>query len=130
MAINEFMEKFAIEIGGQYSEYDTNKSVLIVPLKQNRFQAVLGSERSENGRKIIQFTSKVCACHPDFDLKELLQAQLHLYYTKFFIEEDIIRMMATAISDDLSDKIMKEMILEVAHAADEWEDKLTGQDVN
>ena len=39
---NEFMENFADEIGGQFSEYDQSKSVIIVPLEENRFQAVLG----------------------------------------------------------------------------------------
>jgi hypothetical protein len=39
---NAFMEDYASEIGGQFSEYDQTKSVIIVPLDENRFQAVLG----------------------------------------------------------------------------------------
>ena len=31
-SFNEFMERHAEEIGGQFSEYDQSKSVIIVPL--------------------------------------------------------------------------------------------------
>jgi hypothetical protein len=130
MALNEFMEKLADEIDGQYSEYDINKSVVIVPLKHGRLQAVLGSERNENGSKIIQFTSKICVYTPEIDLKELLKNNINYFYSKFYIDDDFIRMVATVSMKDVNEEILKEMIMEVASAADEWEHKLTGLDVN
>ena len=39
---SELMEKIAEDIGGQFSEYDKYKSVIIVPLEENRYQAVVG----------------------------------------------------------------------------------------
>ena len=58
---NEFMERFAEEIDGQFSEYDQTKSVIIVPLEENRFQAVLGVIKyNEKFEKTgIEFSSKV-----------------------------------------------------------------------
>jgi hypothetical protein len=130
MALNEFMEKFATEIDGQYSEYDVNKSVVIVPLKQNRFQAVMGSEKHENGNMLYQFTSKICLYSQKIDLKELLKNNLKYYYSRFYVDDDFIRMAATISMKKMNEEVLKEIILEVANAADEWEHKLTGLDVN
>jgi hypothetical protein len=40
---NEFMENFADEIGGQFSEYDQSKSVIIVPLGRKQVSGSAGS---------------------------------------------------------------------------------------
>ncbi|MFW5761889.1 MAG: hypothetical protein ACOCXH_13010 [Cyclobacteriaceae bacterium] len=70
--LNAFMSDYAREIDGQYSEYNQEKSVIIVPLDENRFQAVLGSIRTNsNGVKALKFTSKVCEFNEKIDLKEL-----------------------------------------------------------
>ncbi|MGK7395360.1 MAG: hypothetical protein ACNS62_12360 [Candidatus Cyclobacteriaceae bacterium M3_2C_046] len=132
MNLNEFMEKFASEIGGQYSEYDSDKSVIIVPLDQNRFQAVLGNVRrnGEAERLAFEFTSKVCEYNEKIDLKELLKRNNSFFYAKFIIIDDIIKVEASTFLDTSSEEQMKEMVVEVAKAADEWEYKLTGLDVN
>lgn len=130
MGLNEFMEKLAGQIGGQFSEYDTDKSVIIVPLDQNRFQAVLGAEKNDNGKKGFQFTSKVCEYNEKIDLKELLKNNSYFVYAKFVIEDDIIRLVASSYLDNATDELLKEMVIEVANGADEWEYKLTGLDVN
>ena len=66
---NEFMERYAEEIGGQFSEYDHSKSVIIVPLEENRFQAVLGVIKyNEKFKKMgVEFSSKVCPFSDDID---------------------------------------------------------------
>jgi hypothetical protein len=130
MALNELMEKLSGEIDGQYSEYDVNKSIVIVPLQKNRFQAVFGSERRENGNILYQFTSKICLYSPQIDLKELLKNNLNYYYARFYIDDDFVRMAATIAMKEMNVEILKEIIMEVANAADEWEHKLTGLDVN
>jgi hypothetical protein len=129
MTLNKFMEEFAREIGGQYSLYDINKSVVIVPLKQNRFQAVMAIESNGHEKGIYQFTSRICGYNQKIDLKELLKNNVYLYYSKFFIDDEVLRVMASA-SKDVSNEVLKEMIMEVANTADEWENKLTGLDVN
>ncbi|MCK5368790.1 MAG: hypothetical protein KAQ62_09565, partial [Cyclobacteriaceae bacterium] len=71
---NEFMERYAEEIDGQFSEYDQSKSVIIVPLDENRFQAVLGVIKyNEKFNKTgIEFSSKVCPFSDDIDCKQLV----------------------------------------------------------
>ena len=129
--LNNFMQRFADEIGGQYSEYNKLKSVIIVPLVHNRFQAVLGAMRKdEEDREGLEFTSKVCEYNEKIDLKELLKKNHAFTYAKFVIVEDIIKVEASTLSENTNENLLKEMIYEVANAADEWEYKLTGLDVN
>lgn len=130
MSLNQLMEKMSERAGWQYSEYGVDKSVVIVPLKNNRFQAVLAQEKNINGRKGYQFISKICACTPEIDLKELLLNNIYFSYARFIIEHDILRLAAVAHEDQADETLLIEIIMEVAKCADEWENKLTGLDVN
>jgi hypothetical protein len=129
--LNAFMSEYATEIDGQYSEYNQEKSVIIVPLDENRFQAVLGAIKSNHdGIVALKFTSKVCEFNEKIDLKELLKKNHNFTYSKFVIVEDVIKVEASTKMDNANIDQLKEMIIEVASAADEWEYKLTGLDVN
>ncbi len=133
MDLNSFMEDYAAEIGGQYSEYDKNKSVIIVPLEDHRYQAVVGvvkhSERYN--RTGIEFTSKVCAYTQDLDLAELLKSNAKFSYVKFVIDDDnFIKVEASLFIEDATANLLKEIIKETANTADEWEYRLTGMDVH
>ena len=48
-----FFRDFAQEIGGQFSEYDKDKSILVVPLEQGRFQTVIGRKKIEVAKKTL-----------------------------------------------------------------------------
>jgi hypothetical protein len=132
MQLNDFTRSFADEIGGQYSEYDIEKSVIIVPLEENRFQAVLCQSRKieDDDRKGLVFTSKVCEYSDSIDLKELLKENYNFHFAKFIIVDDVIKIEASALDGNVTHEMLKEMIVEVAKSADEWEFKLTGLDVN
>ena len=57
MDLSESMKRIAEEIDGQHSAYDINKSVVIVPLKDSRFQSVIvtiekSGNRSEHQAKL------------------------------------------------------------------------------
>ena len=129
---NEFMEKFADEIGGQFSEYDKSKSVIIVPLEENRFQAVLGVIKfNEKFNKTgIEFSSKVCPYSDDIDCKQLVIENAKTCYAKFVIVDDFIKVEGSTFVETIMEEGLKEIIREVAQFADEWELKLTGLDVN
>ncbi len=129
---NEFMERFAEEIGGQFSEYDHSKSVIIVPLEENRFQAVLGVIKyNEKFKKMgIEFSSKVCPFSDDIDCKQLVVENAKTCYAKFVIVDDFIKVEGSTFLETTMEEGMKEIIKEVAQLADEWELKLTGLDVN
>ena len=129
---NEFMERFADEIGGQFSEYDQSKSVIIVPLEENRFQAVLGVIKyNEKFNKTgIEFSSKVCPFSDDIDCKQLVVENAKTCYAKFVIVDDFIKVEGSTFVELILEEGLKEIIKEVAQLADEWELKLTGLDVN
>ena len=129
---NEFMERFAEEIDGQFSEYDQTKSVIIVPLEENRFQAVLGVIKyNEKFEKTgIEFSSKVCPYSDDIDCKQLIIENAKTCYAKFVIIDDFIKVEGSTFLETIKEEGLKEIIKEVAQLADEWELKLTGLDVN
>lgn len=126
------MEQFAEEIDGQFSEYDQSKSVIIVPLDENRFQAVLGVIKyNEKFKKTgIEFSSKVCPYSDDIDCKQLVVENAKTCYAKFVIVDDFIKVEGSAFLETIREEGLKEIIKEVAQLADEWELRLTGLDVN
>ena len=128
---NQFMERFADEIGGQFSEYDQSKSVIIVPLEENRFQAVLGVKKfNEKFNKTgVEFSSKVCPFSDDIDCKQLVIENAKTCYAKFVIVDDFIKVEGSTFVETIMEDGLKEIIKEVAQLADEWELKLTGLDV-
>ena len=129
---SELMEKIAEDIGGQFSEYDKYKSVIIVPLEENRYQAVVGVlKRSEKLNKTrLEFSSKVCQLSESVDLKELLMENAKTCYARFVIVDDYVRVEGSAFLESLTESGIKEIIDEVARMADAWELKLTGMDVH
>jgi len=126
------MESYALEIGGQFSEYDKSKSVIIVPLRDNRFQAVLGVVKySDKFQKTgVEFSSKVCPFREDIDFQELLRENAQTCYAKFVIADDFIKVEGSTFVENIREDGLKEIIQEVANVADEWEYRITGQDIN
>ena len=129
---NEFMETFADEVGGQYSEYDDNRSVIVVPIEGNRFQSVFGIKKySERYQKTgLEFSSKVCPHSDDIDLGELLKENARFCYAKFILEDGFLKVESSLFLENINEGLVKELIIEVANVADEWEYRLTGQDVH
>ena len=133
MDFNSFMKSYADEIGGNYSEYDTTKSVIIVPLSDGRFQTVVGLVKNSekfNGRLGIEFRSKVCELQDTLDFKAMLEENARLCHSKLAINEGYIVVEASTFTDTATEDLLREIIQEVAVQADEWEFKLTGLDVH
>ena len=129
---NELMEKIAEDIGGQFSEYDKYKSVIIVPLDQNRYQAVVGvlKHNDKMNKTRLEFSSKVCQLSESVDLKELLMENAKTCYARFVIIDDYVRVEGSTVLESVTESGIKEIIDEVANMADAWELKLTGMDVH
>ena len=66
----------------------------------------------------------------DIDLKELLMENAKTCYAKFVLTDDYIRVEGSTFLENINENGLKEILVEVAHKADEWELKLTGLDVN
>jgi len=131
MNVRKFFEKYAGEINGQFSEYDDQRFVLVVPLKDERFQSVKGEvkEIGEGKHQRIEFSSTVCPYRDGLDLKELLVENSRFTFGKLAIDNDIIQVEASTWADGVNEDILKDIVREVANRADEWEFKLTGEDV-
>jgi hypothetical protein len=129
---SELMQRIADDIGGQFSEYDKFKSVIIVPLEENRYQAVVGvlKHYDKINKTRIEFSSKVCQLSESIDLKELLMENAKTCYARFVIIDDYIRVEGSTFIESVNETGLKEIIQEVAQMADAWELRLTGMDVH
>lgn len=127
MRLNEFMRSFAAEIHGNYSEYDDQRSVIIVPLGEDRFQAVIGEITDDDDR--INISSKVCEAHDNINYQDLLEENHRTSYGKFAISNGFLKVETSLLVKETDHKTLKEIILEVAELADTWELKLTGKDI-
>lgn len=132
MNLTAIMRKYSEEIGGQFTEYNESLSVVIMPLSGGRFQTVIGTikENELYNRKLITFSSKVCAYQANLDVKMLLEQTTYFNYCRFVLKDSYIQIEAVATLESISESNVKEMLQEVANLADQYEMRLTGVDVN
>ncbi|MEM6846067.1 MAG: hypothetical protein AAF944_26905 [Bacteroidota bacterium] len=129
-----FMQGISDELQGQFSEYDENTLVIVVPLGKGRFQAVQGKvqEVDDRGTKTISFTSKVCPFYRQMDLIDFMEENKKMLFSRFIVEDTFIKVEASVFLEFVSQQnkdYLKNAICEVAKVADKWEHKLTGLDV-
>lgn len=132
MDFRKFSEQYAAEIGGQFREYDQTRSVIIVPLYGDRFQTITGHviSNSDYGREVVQIKTKVCNLKAFIPFEEILEASSGLPYAKFITEDGFLKVEASNFLLNLTEDMVKEMIQEVANVADDWEFKITGEDIH
>lgn len=127
MELNNFMKSYAEEIKGNFSEYDDQRSVIVVPLDMDRQQAVVGEIDLENN--LISISSKVCVAEDGIRFKDLLEENHRSTFGKFTIVNDFLKVESRSPADIVSDEILKRAIQEVAQLADKWEMNITGRDI-
>ena len=127
-----YVQQYAEQIGGQHTDYDHSKSVVVVPITGSRFQTVLAITQTSavSGRNQALFSSKVCEYTNSLDLKNLLEQNANFDYSKFVLEEGFLKVEASCLANSVSQDQIKEMIQEVAQLADHYELKLTGKDIH
>jgi hypothetical protein len=132
MDIMNYLQQYAEQIGGQFTDYDNSKSVVVIPINGSRYQTVLAVRQTSptSGRDQAVFTSKVCAYTTGLDLKALLEKNADFDYSKFVLEEGYLKVEASCLTSTASQDQVKEMIQEVAKLADFYELKLTGKDIH
>ena len=128
----QFSSDFAKEINGQYTEYDETTSLFILRLEGARYQMVVARvfDHPAYNRKALHISSKICSTKANIKFFDLLESNHESMYTRFIIEEDYLKVEASAFLKFVEEEVVKEMILEVANTADEWERKITGKDIN
>jgi hypothetical protein len=132
MDISSFLKNYADQIGGQYTAYNKDQSIIIVPVSGNRFQTVIGTIKKNDlyNRSIVTLNSKVCDVHPALDYKMLLEQASYFNYCRFIISGNHLQIEAVGAVDGITEADVKEMIQEVANLADQYEMKLTGSDIH
>lgn len=132
MDFKKFSQKYAQEIGGQFREYDESRSVIIVPLRDGRFQTITGHVvlNDEYKRQVVQVKTKVCGLNEDIPYSDILDASADFPYAKFIVEDTYLKVEATNFLENLNEDMIKEMIMEVANIADDWEFRITGKDIH
>ena len=132
MNIMQYLEQYADEVGGQYTDYDNSKAVVVIPMNGSRYQTVLAVKQISriSGRDQATFTSKVCEFNSTLDLKALLEQNADFDYSKFVLEEGYLKVEASCLASSASEDQVKEMVQEVAKLADMYEMKLTGKDIH
>lgn len=132
MNIMNYVQQYAEQIGGQFTDYDHSKSVVVIPINGNRFQTVLAiTQKSQvSGRDQAIFSSKICEFNGKLDLKNLMEQNAHFDYSKFILEDGYLKVEASCLASSVSETQVKEMIQEVAQLADHYELQLTGKDIH
>jgi hypothetical protein len=132
MDISSFLKNYADQIGGQYTAYNKDQSIIIVPVSGNRFQTVIGTIKKNDlyNRSIVTLNSKVCDVHPALDYKMLLEQASYFNYCRFIISGNHLQIESVGALDGITEGDLKEMVQEVANLADQYEMKLTGSDIH
>ena len=132
MEFSKTMQQIAESIGAQYNEYDERKSVIVVLLTGSRYQTVMGvlKHHDKYDREVIHLSTKVCDTEQYIHYSEILSQNAGFVHSKFVIVDGYLRVEAASFTDSVSEEVLKEMILEVAELGDEWELKITGQDIH
>ena len=132
MDFNKTMEKIAESIGAQFNEYDERKSVIVVLLKGSRYQTVMGvlKNHEKYNREVIHLSTKVCDTEQYIHYPDILSQNADFVHSKFVIVDGYLRVEAASFTDSLTEETLKEMVIEVAELGDEWELKITGQDIH
>ncbi len=132
MDLNAVMAQIAEQVNGQYTMYDPDHAIIVVPVAGSRFQTVLGAVRMNDlyNRRLYNISSKVCALQADIRFAMLLEQSAHFYYSRFVITDGYLVVEAVAEADSVSPDALREMIMEVANLADQYEMKITGADIH
>ncbi len=129
--ILNFARQFAEEVGGQYTDYDNSKAVIVVPLSAGRFQTVLAFSRTgSTGNSHVLFISKICDFDETIDLRDLLEKNGTFDYSRFTLEDGFLKVVAACPEENATQELVMNMIQEVAAIADRFEFKFTGSDVH
>ncbi len=132
MDLAQFLKGYAEQLGGQYTEYNSNQTIIIVPVSGGRFQTIVATVKKNElyNRKLINLLSKICPIKPELDLRMLLEQTAFFNYCRFTIHDNYLQIEATTPQENATEDQLKEMIQEVANLADQFEMKVTGEDIH
>jgi len=128
----EYFVKLAEKLDGTYIEYTDEICIISLRLPDGRTQSIRGFFRQRGQDLMLMIMSKVCYLdeYPNVDFKMLTVQNNKLHYSKFVIHHDYLEVLADAHFADITVEFLEHVALEVAQTADDWEFKITGQDLH
>lgn len=128
----EYFVKLAEKLNGTYIEYTDEICIISLRLDDGRSQSVRGFFKQRGNDLMLLMMSKVCYLdeYPNVDFKKLIEENNHLHYSKFVIHHDYLEVLSDSHFSDITVEYLEHVALEVAKTADDWEFKITGQDVH
>lgn len=128
----EYFVKLAERMNGTYIEYTDEVCIISLRLPDGRSQSIRGFFKQRGEDLMLMLMSKVCYLdeYPNVDFKTLIEQNNKLYYSKFVIHHDYLEVLADAHFADITVEFLEHVALEVAKTADDWEFKITGQDLH
>lgn len=132
MNFKKFAQKYANEIDGEFRDYDENQTIIVIRLKNDRFQAIQGNvynHEKYDGREVVQLKTKVCTAKESIDFSQVLASSADSIHSKFIIEDGFLKVESAAFMDSVNDSRIKEMIQEIGNLADKWELEITSKDI-
>ena len=132
MDIMNLVQQYAEQIGGQFTDYDHSKSVIVVPIDGHRYQTVLATKQKSpvSGKDQAIFSSKICEFRNEMNPEDLLKQNGMFDYSKFVVQDGFLKVEASCLASSANESQIKEMLQEVAQLADHYELKFTGQDIH
>ncbi|GAB4193999.1 MAG: hypothetical protein OHK0057_13480 [Thermoflexibacter sp.] len=128
----EYFVKLAERLDGTYIEYTDEICIISLRLPDGRSQSVRGFFKQRGQDLMLMLMSKVCFLdeYPNVDFRALIEENNHLHFSKFVIHHDYLEVLADVHFSDVTIEFLEHVALEVAQTADDWEYKITGQDIH
>jgi len=132
MEAAETLKAYADSLGGHFMEYSDTRSIAIIPVPGGRTQTVTCEEFHNQlyNRKLLRFCSKVCTVGSGLDFPMILEQASFFNYCRFVIRNGELEVETIADPATGDRTIYREMVMEVANLADQYEMKLSGKDAN
>ena len=98
MDIMNLVQQYAEQIGGQFTDYDHSKSVIVVPIDGTRYQTVLATKQKSpvSGKDQAIFSSKICEFKNALNAEDLLKQNGMFDYSKFVVQDGFLKVEAAS----------------------------------
>lgn len=130
--IHQYFQKIADRLSGMAMEYTNEMGIISLKLLEGRSQNVRGFFKQKGEHWMLMLSSKVCSLdeYQHVDFKDLTLQNNKLWEAKAVIHHDYLEIASVTMFSELHFEHACNLVLEVAHTADELEHQITGLDVH
>jgi len=126
MNLSQLIGEVSKKVDGTHTEYDNNKSFVVVPVPSNRYQSVLAEYITLDNFRYIEVSSKICEEHQCPD--DMFKLERKLKFAKLAFRGGFLQVICY-LDENMNSDLATAIISEVATFSDEQEKLITGQDI-